>query len=264
MKLNVLLGATDALKTKYKNMIGDMTKYFGRSQGAFIGTKATYVSREGMVDNPSKRSYVKVVTTVDEKLDYLSKESMEFIDSLFSQEKTNSSGSAIADLIVNGKSWGIFTSLELLRLKSLIESSDLESLLSVIPVRTDSDIWNASTAEEYTKRKIWESEKTEGVSRTTEKEEYILSDPNLPVSIFLELTSQYIPKTSVRTTVVEIGDYTHQTFTGAWSHRERTGALKRKNDLLIAVIKTLKMCNDCEAVKSELTATKIFEFLFKE
>ena len=40
-------------------------------------------------------------------------------------------------------------------------------------------------------------------------------------------------------------------------------ALKRRGDLLTATIAALKECNDCEAVKSELTAERIFGFIFK-
>ncbi len=36
MKLNVLLAITDALRTKYKNMVGNYTKFFMKSQGSFF------------------------------------------------------------------------------------------------------------------------------------------------------------------------------------------------------------------------------------
>lgn len=263
-KLNVLLAITDTLRTKYKNMVNDMTKFFDKSQGAFLGERNTYIAKEGMDDVPSKRKYVKVVTTVDEKLLYYKKESAEFVDALMSQEKTNSSGVAKVELIVDGNSWGIFTSLELLRLKDLLESGNLgsiEQLLSNIPVRPDSEIWEVSTQEEYQGRNIWQGKLNSGVSKTTEKEEYILPDPNIATLSKLP-NSSYTPKTSFKTKVVEVGDYTMQSFTGAWSHRERAYALKRRNDLLVAVIAALKVANDCESIKSTLTAEKIFGFIF--
>lgn len=262
MKLNVLLAVTDSLRGKYKRMVEDFTKFFKGSQGAFLGEKSTYVPKEGMVDDPSKRRYSKVVTTVDEKLDWFLNESKEFIDSLFSVEKTNALGLASAELVVDGKSWGIFSSLELLRLKSLLESGDMgsfENMISEIPVRADSVIWNKTTAEEYQGREIFETPLVSGSTKTTVKEEYILEDPNL-----VRLGSQvsYSPKTSVRTTVVDTGDYTNQNFSGQWSHRQRAGVLKRRGDLLTAIIAALKECNNCEVVKSDLTANKIFDYLF--
>lgn len=261
LKLNVLLAITDALRVKFKNMVADHTKFYGKAQGSFKGTKATYVAKEGCLDDPSKRGFVRVVTTVDEKLAYFVKESKDFIDALFSQEKTNASGVAVAELVVDSKSWGIYTSLELLRLKSLIESSELgsiESMLSLIPVRSDAEIWNKSSNDEYTGREIWESPLLSGVSKTSVKEEYILADPNLS-----KITGAYTPKTSLKTITQEVGDYTVQEFSGEWSHRERAGALKRRSDLLIAITKALKESNECEIVESTLTAERIFGYILK-
>jgi len=262
LKLNVLLAITDALRVKFKNMVADHTKFYQKAQGAFLGTKATYVNREGCLDDPSKRKFVKVITTVDEKIAYFIKESKEFVDALMSQEKTNASGIATAELVVNGESWGVFTSLELLRLKSLIESAEfgsLEQMIAGIPVRSDAEIWAPTTKEEYADRAIYEAPLASGESRTSSKEEYILEDPNLS-----KLTSgSYQPKLATRTTVFTIGDYTTQDFSGEWSQRERAGALKRRSDLLIAVTKALKESNDCTVINSELTADRIFGFIFK-
>ena len=260
MKLNVLLAITDTLRVKFKNMVADHTKFYSKSQGFFLGERSTYVPKEDAVDEPTKRKYTRVVTTVDEKIEYFIKEAGEFVNALFSQEKTNSLGLAKAELSVNGTSWGEFTSLELLRLKALLESADLgklEEMLATIPVRSDSQIWTKCPLDEYSDRNIWESPLVTGVSRTTLKEEYILEDPNLSKGV------AYTPKVAVRTKSQEIGDYSLQSFSGEWSHRERAGALKRRGDLLVAVAKALKECNDCEAVSSDLTASKIFGFIFK-
>jgi hypothetical protein len=262
-KLNVLLAVTDALKGKYKRMVEDFTKFFNSSQGAFLGEKSTYIPKEGTVDEPSKRKYVKVVTTVDEKIDWFVKESKDFVDALFAQEKTNASGIAKAKLKVDGKDWGEFTSLELLRLKTLLESGDagnLENMLNNIPVRPDSQIWEDCSLEEYTGRNIFQSPLIGGVSKTTVKEEYILDDPNISK---LSNPNSYTPKTSIKTITMDIGDYTTQSFTGQWSHRQRAMALKRRNDLLTAVIGALKECNECDVVESNLNSEKIFNYIFR-
>ncbi len=260
MKLNVLLAITDTLRIKYKNMIADYSRFFTKSQGAFQGVKNTYVAKDDMIDDPSKRSYQKIQTTVDEKFDYFLAESRQFIDSLFAQEKTNSLGVAKAKLIVEEEDWGEFSSLELLRLKSLLESSDLgdiKSMFEKIPVRSDSIIWSKTKAEEYKDRNVWETERLENVARTTVKENYILKDPNVT-----DKTENYTPQVSVKTNSIDIGDYTHQVFSGEASQREKALMLGRRNTLLVAVIKALKECNECDAIQSELTADKIFGYLF--
>ena len=261
MKLNVLLALTDQLRSKYKNMVKDFTKFFTDGQSAFLGEKNTYEPRKDTIDDPSKKKVTKVVTTVDEKLEWFIKESEQFVDALFSQEKTNAAGIACAELIVDGVSWGKFTSLELLRLKSLLEGSDLENLekmLREIPVRSESIVWEPTTNEEYKDRKIFETPKISGIARTTEKVEYVLEDPNLKYGI----PNNYAAKTSVKTVPIEIGDYTMQKFSGEWSHRERAMTLKRRTDLITAVVMALKVCNDVEQISSELTGKRIFSYLF--
>lgn len=260
MKLNVLLAVTDTLRSKYKSMISEYSKFFAQRQGSFLGTKATYVPREGMIDDPSKRKHVKVITTVDEKFKYFTKEAAEFINALFSQEKTNGSGRATAELVIDGESWGTFNSLELLRLKSLLDNNDLGdmgTMLSNIPTRSDAELWDKNSSDEYSDRAIYQTPLVTGVSRTTEKEEYILNDPNLKEGM------TYAPQRAVRTIPVEVGDYTIQHYSGQWSQKQRAAALKKKHTLVVAVTKALKECNDCEAEQSALTADKIFGYIFQ-
>jgi hypothetical protein len=263
MKLNVLLALTDQLRIKYKGMVNDYSKYFSKSQGAFKGEKRTYTAREGVIDDPSKRGITRIATTVNEKIDFFIKESSEFVDALFSQEKTNSMGLAKAELEVNGVEWGEFTSLELLRFKSILESSDLgnlENLISNIPVRSDSEVWNKSADSDYEDRDVFETEKITGVNKTTVKTPYVLEDPNLKGK---EHPQNYSPPVVTRDEIMELGDYTKQNFSGEWSHRQRSLALKRRSDLLSSIVIALKKANECDSTKSELTAEKIFTFIFK-
>lgn len=260
-KLNVLLALTDQLRHVYKNSVSDYSKFFAKSQGSFKGSKRTYTAKEGTIDEPSKRGVTIVATTVKEKIDYFVDNSSKFIDALFSQEKTNASGVAEAELIVGGKSWGVFSSLELLRLKSLLESNDLGKLVDMIeniPVRSDSEIWKKTTDEEYEGRDIYETELFVGVSKTTLKEHYVLEDPNIKGNV----PSNYTPAVAQKDRVMELGDYTNQNFSGEWSHRERALALKRRTSLLTAITEALKVANECEVVESKLTSKKIFNYLF--
>lgn len=262
MKLNVLLALTDQLRHVYKNSVSDYSKFFAKSQGAFKGEKRTYSPKDGTIDDPSKRGTIIVATTVEEKLDYFIDNSSKFIDALFSQEKTNASGQAQAELVVDDKSWGVFTSLELLRLKSLLEAGDLgnmKGMIESIPTRSDSEVWEKTDDEEYADRTIFETEKFTGVTKTTLKQPYVLEDPNLKGR---EIPSNYSPAVVQRDTVIELGDYTKQNFSGEWSHRERAMTLKRRTILLTAITEALKKANECETEKSELTAKKVFGYLF--
>lgn len=261
-KLNVLLALTDQLRYVYKNMVKDYTVFFNKSQGAFKGEKRTYTAKEGTIDDPSKRGIMLVQTTVTEKFNYFIENSKEFIDALFSQEKTNAMGLATANLIVEGKDWGTFTSLELLRLKSLLESDDLgkiEGMLMTIPVRSDAEVWKESKDDDYTEREVFETELFTGVAKTTQKTPIVLKDPNLNPD---KLPANYQSAVVSQDTILELGDYTKQNFSGEWSQRQKALTLQRRTILLTAITKALKEANECDVSKSDLTADRIFGYLF--
>lgn len=256
-KLNVLLAKTDHLGASFRKMTEDYVKFFKSKQGEFKGEKKTYNPKEGTIDVPSYRKNELVVTTVDEKLLWAEEASAEYIDALFSQEATNASGSAKAELIVDGVSFGNLSSLELLRLKTIIETGTFDEMYKSIPVRNDDEIWKASVAEMYVGRSIFESELQVGENKSTTKEQYILSDPNIQ---FVK-DGKYTPQVATKDTIIVLGDYTYQKFTGEWSHRQRAELLKRKTKLLTAIIEALKKSNEVEAVPSEITAKKLFGYL---
>ena len=257
MKLNVLLAKTDALSNSFKSLVNDYGRFFSKSQGAFLGEKKTYQPKEGTIDEPNRRGNINVQTTVDEKLIYFTKTSKDYIDSLFAQEKTNASGKATAPLNVNGELWGEFTSLELLRLKSLLENHSFTAMLGVIPVRSDAEQWGICKQEAYNGRAVFEGPLLEGTNITSVKEDYILKDPNVS-----DQSPNYNAKVAQKTTVMELGEYTVQKFSGQWSQRQRAEALGRHTTLYVAVIEALKVCNEVEIENSELNSKSIFGYIF--
>lgn len=258
MKLNILLAITDEEQKVYKNLVTDYIKFFKGSQGAFRGEKKTYTPKEGTVDEPTKRNLVVVQTTVDEKLEWYEETASKYINALFSQEKTNASGVSKAELVVDGVVWGEFTSLELLRLKSLVDNGNVLELYSNVPVRSDGEIWNATQEEIYEGRDVFQTPVVSSIVKTTTKESYILADPNIAL---LKDASAYKPSIATKDTIVELGDATSQKFSGEWSQRQRAEVLKRRQTLITAVTEALKKANEAEAVASELTAQKIFGYL---
>lgn len=263
MKLNYVLALTDKMKVSYKNMVKDYTKFFTKSQGAFLGQLDTYKAREGFYHEPNKEKSEIVSTTVDEKFDYFIENTKEFISSLFIQEATNASSLAKAELVVEGESWGWLSSLELLKLKSILESSDLGNIcemLSSIPVRSDKKLWKKSVNGEYEGRSIFEAKLEEGEALTTIKEAYILEDPNIGK---LKDVSNYQPAAAHRDKVIPKGDYTKQSFSGEWTQRQRAESLRKRDVLILAVYKALKEANDVDVVESDLTGTKLFNYLLR-
>ena len=258
LKLNVLLAKTDHLQAIFRKLVEDYVKFFKTKQGEFRGERKTYQALPDSVDLPNERKNELVVTTVAEKLDWLVDNSKEYLDALFSQELTNARGLAKSHLTVEGEDWGEFTSLELLRLKSFLENGTLKEMYENLPVRNDDEIWENSTEEMYLNREIYESALLKGDRMTTIKETYILEDPNLSKTTDVK---NYTPVTATRDKPTRLGEFTYQRFSGEWSHRQRAELLKRRSTMLTAVIEALKICNEVEVEKSNMTAEKIFSYL---
>lgn len=201
-----------------------------------------------------------VATTVDEKFDWLNAQLKSWMKDVFSVEATNSAGAKTVELVVDGVSFGNVTALELMRLKNILTNKDLEIMYANIPVRSDSEVWVPTKDPEYAGRTVFETEMVKGVTRTTESEEVILKDPNLDPQ---HLPNNYQARTTVKRKTVETGDYTQQNFTGEWTQRQRAELLRRRSNLLAAVIEALKVVNDVEVNKPNLDVDTFVDYLYK-
>lgn len=141
-----------------------------------------------------------------------------------------------------------------MRLKSLLSSREFKALLENIPVREDNKVWNPTQNVIYKDREVYETPLISGVSKTTEKEEVILKDPNLDPS---HLPNNYNAKTTIRSKVVEIGDYTIQNFSGEWTQEQKAKALRRLSGLYGAVVSAFKEVNDMETLPPNRTLNYI-------
>jgi hypothetical protein len=61
--------------------------------------------------------------------------------------------------------------------------------------------------------------------------------------------------------MVEVGDSTHQEFTGEWTQHKRAELLKRRSELLSAITIALKEVNEIEAQQPNLDADALIKFL---
>lgn len=260
-KLSVLLATTDQLAPSFKKGISDTGKFFKQNQSAFQGLRKTYEALPDTVDIPANRAVTNVVTTVEEKLQWIEESSKSYIDALFSQEATNASGKARTNLYVDGIHFGEFSTLELMRLKGILESAELTNLYEQIPVRSEAKTWKPTDSELYTGRAIYQDALISGVANTTEKENYILQDPNYAAAIAAGKTFSYTPIQATKTTTIKLGEFTVQNFTGEASHRERAETLRRLTLLKTAVLGALKQANDVESIPSDMTAQKLFSYL---
>lgn len=258
IKMNALLAKVDNAASVFKKQVQEYLKFFDNKQGAFLGERQTYDPKEGVVDDPSKRKHLQVTTTVREKLDYFKAQAADYFDNLMNVEKSNASGVIKANLIVDDEDWGEFTSLELLRLKGFLEAQGFVGMLNTLPVRSDSVSWALSSDPDHQGRDIFQTPLVETTVRTTEKEQYILDDPNLAR---LKDASSYKPQIAVRTTVIELGEHTRQMYSGEITHVQRAKALERRSKLYQAVIVALKEANENFPVESTLKYERVHGYI---
>lgn len=251
-KLSVFLGVKEKVERTFKDCVTDMVKKFKNHQGLFKGERKTHKPTEGYFEESARIGFTPVQSTVEEQLRWLEATSKPFLDTVFSIEKTNASGKVKAELIVDGTSWGTYSSLELLRLKTTLENSTLKDLYDNLPTRSQTEIWKQSADEEFSSRDIYETEIEKGITRTTEKEDYILHDPHAD--------KNRPPLQAKRETQIKTGDTTVQKFSGEWSMIQRANLKKRYDVLLTAVIEALEAANAVEAETSDL-GSKMFDYL---
>lgn len=256
--MNTLLAKVEHGSSRFSKMIGDYLAFFKGKQGAFAGIKKTHVPREGYTEDKSCIANTKVITTVGEKLEWFEQQSIPFLKELFAVEATNSKGANTVELVVDGISFGHLTALDLMRLKTLLTKKEWVEMYENIPVRSDAEVWEPCTDSEYEGREIFQTPMLKGVTRTTESEEVILKDPNINPD---KLPANYNARTTIKKKVVETGDYTLQNFTGGWTQRQKAELLRRRSQLLAAVVEALKEVNDTISEKPNLNVETLVNFI---
>lgn len=258
LKLNVLLAKSKHSTKTFAAMLGNYTTFFKDKQGAFRGETKTYTANPDTVDIPAKRGNVSVQTTVGEKLRYFIENAGALnVSNLLNIEATNASGTATARLVVGDTDFGELSSLELMRLKGIVEQ--LKPMYENLPVYSDAEQWDPTDAEQYKDRKgILQGPELKGTERTTVKTPYILEDPNVEK---LKDTSKYMPVQASRDTVQELGNWTFQKFTGEISQRQKAAILAHRSQLEEAITSALEQCNAVDVVTSNFDANQLFSFL---
>jgi hypothetical protein len=259
MKMNALLAKDEHAKSPAKAMIKDYGLFFKTKQGAFRGEKNTYSAVNGYDERPERNTQTTVQTTVKEKLTWFEERFIPYLKDSFSIDATNAGEDAYrVELVVDGVSFGKLTALDLMKLRNLLQSPDLNHMYENIPVRSDAKIYEECTDSQYDGREIFQTPILKSDERTTEKEEVILKDPNLGGDF---KPNNYTPKTTIKSKTVKVAETTHQEFTGEWTQRKRAELLRRRSNLLNAVIVALKEVNDIEAKKPNLDVDALMSYI---
>lgn len=258
MKVNSKLAQRDHSIAQQKAMVEDYCQFFSKKQGSFRGIKKTFVPKDGFLDDPNYIADVKVVTTVQEKLNWFNRQTKLFLANVLDVEATNSDGAQTIELKVDGVSFGNLTALELMRLKGILTDKSLDKMYANIPVREDNKVWSPSDNGEYEGREIFQDPLVSGQTRTSENEEIILKDPNVDPQ---HLPSNYRAQTTTKRHTVITGDYTIQNYTGEWTHQRRAELLRRKSAIIEAINLAITELNGIECKSTNLDVDGIVDFL---
>lgn len=254
-KLSTLLGLREKLEKDYNNLIADMLQKFTNNQGIFGGFHNTYTALEGFADDDSKRGFQNVESTVQDQLDWTKKHMEDYLTTVLTIEKTNAQN-ITAELFVDGKSWGTYSTLELLRLKGVMDGK-LGTVLDKIPVRSEKKIWNKTEKPEFAGREVWETPVDEGYNKTTRKDTVIVQDPHI------HDTPGRPPITKEVSEQVNVGKYTKQEFSGGITKLERAKYIVKHNNILKGIIAALEDANNVDATPSDLGG-KVLNYLFSK
>jgi hypothetical protein len=255
-KLAVSLGLRDKVEKDNTNMLNDMTAKFKNDQGKFLGFRNEYTALTGHPDDPTQRKSQVVVATVKEQLDWFKEHTKEYLDTVLSIEKTNAQG-VKAPLVVGGDNWGEYTTLELLRLKGILDGK-VKAMIQLIPIRNEGQRWKATTDPIYDGREVFEDEKIVGRTKTTIKRTVIVDDPHQTANPNIVRP----PVTQSIDTPEETGEFAKQNFSGAWTNRQRAQLEVSYNTLYKGVIEALETANSIQLSESDL-GDKVLGFLFK-
>ncbi len=252
-KQSVLLGLREKLEKTFAGMLDDFIQKFKNKQTIFQGWNKEYTAEEGFADDTTKRSFQKVSGTVQEQMDWFKQYSADYFSTVLSIEKTNSTGIK-AELKVAGKSWGEYSVLELLRLKSIMDGK-LKLMIQELPIRDEKVIWTKTDKDYYGTRNVWQTPVVSGHAKTTLKRTEVVNDPHIkdapnrpPVAVQIE-------------TQVNVGLQTEQKFSGEITMLERAELLAKFDQVYNGIIEALATANDVESETSDL-GTKFFEHMF--
>lgn len=99
-KLHELLAVETDLESTYKKVLEEAMVTFTKKADHFMGTHKELVMFDESKQNENLTEHKEMVTTVDDKLDYVKDFIVQYFDAVLQKEKTNQV--AVADLVVDG------------------------------------------------------------------------------------------------------------------------------------------------------------------
>ena len=241
-KLHELLAVEQDRKHKANQAIGETLKIFSKQDPQFDGMVKRYISLEE--DSEQIPDEMKeMVSTVKEKLTATLEIVAQGIDANLSKEETNATGLAKADLVVGDKNLGSFSATSLLALEAHLVK--IKELYQNIPTL------------DATKK--WSFDSQKGVFKTEEEVKF-RSVKRPKVIVKYEATKEHPAQTELLYLDFQVGKYETIYTSGKITPAQKSGLLKKVDDLLEAVKIARSKANNVE-VNNIKVGQKIFDFI---
>lgn len=211
----------------------------------FEGLQRDYSKKDDDgIDYPTERK--RLVTTVNERLQFTVKSWKNWLDVVLQKEETNAAGAARAIIMIGDKEFGEFSATSLLAIQKNL--TRFIEMLREIPTLDPSHEWELDASE----TDIYKSKFPEVTSKTQKKIKPIVK---------YEATKEHPAQVDMVTYDTTIGIWNATRLSGKITPAEKSLILERAEELLISTKKARAKANECGVVpvKSDI----LFNYIIK-
>jgi len=246
-KLHELLAVESDLEATAQKIISEAAVTFVKKQEHFLGyRKSLRMFEEHRKQEEEAATESKaLVTTVDEKLDYVLKNAIKYYDAILQKESTNQS--AVADLVVDGHvlvenapaTWllGMESRLKLLR-----------TVYEVIPTWTPGVDW------------VPAPEQGKGIYKAAEPSKADKTEKTPAHKVIVPATEHHPAQVEKWVENIRVGVFTTQKWISSWSPSQKSEAMGRLDKLIRAVKQARQRANSTPVSKVH-AGNKIKDYL---
>lgn len=243
-KFHELLAIVNDRIAQFTKILDEARATFQKKDAHFDGQVRTYqpLADDGVKLAPESKQ---VVTTVAQKLDHVRKVAVTAIDAVVSKEETNSSGTANADLVINGESLGTFSATALLSLEN--NFTKIRNMYNAIPTRDADKVW---TPDPESDANIFRTETIE----TTRVER---------IKIAIELhagNERHAPQVQLSEEPTAVGTWSVYQLSGKLTSGQKADLLSNIDDVLVAIKRARARANNVEAKQVKI-ANALFDII---
>lgn len=242
--LHQLIAVEPDLAQQSRAIMEETVNTFTKKADHFDGVQKIYKPYEdGGEQIPDEIK--EVVTTVQEKLDYAKKIVIRAMDATISKEETNASGTARAELVVDGVNFGELAATSLIALERMLER--IREEYKAIPTLDPTKSWVKA---DFTGRILYE---------TPIEVKFRAVKTKIPL-VLSPATDKFPAQVQVLDSDKQVGRYETIYRSGRLTPTEKSNLLEKIDNLVLAVKKAREKANQTKAVQVDL-GKKIFEFI---